>query len=311
MLLNLFLFVLLILCFLLGMLWLRSGLFKIAGSKVKKWLHFLTDNPVKGAATGTILTAFIHSSSAVMVLTVGLASSGLIPFRQTIGIMLGSNIGTTFTLEMFTLNMNYLIVPSIVIGCVMIAFKKETTRSTGMIFTGFGLIFASIQGIQWIATPLTTHPLLHAYIEKMNSHILIALLIGCILTALIQSSTVVTGVTMGFLAAQSIDLHAGIAIMLGANIGTCITAFIASLGGGIQARLTAFAHIWLNVIGVLIFIPLIPLLGTVVQRLTGSPEIQLAHASVIFNLLCSLLVLPFAYKFARFIERVHLGRQGE
>ncbi|OIU70607.1 Na/Pi symporter [Rossellomorea aquimaris] len=306
--LNLILFILLILCFLLGMLWLRSGLFNIASMKVKKWLHFLTDNPVKGAATGTVVTAFIHSSSAVMVLTVGLASSGIIPFRQTIGIMLGSNIGTTFTLEMFTLNMNYLIVPSIIIGCILIAFKKDTLRSIGFIFTGFGMIFASIQGIQWVAAPLTTHPLLHAYIEKMNDHLLTALLIGCILTAIIQSSTVVTGVTMGFLAAQSIDLHAGIAIMLGANIGTCITAFIASIGGGVQARLTAFAHIWLNVIGVLVFIPLIPLLGTIVQGLASSPDLQLAHASVIFNLICSLLVLPFAYKFAGFIERVHLRR---
>ncbi|MFL8938903.1 Na/Pi symporter [Rossellomorea oryzaecorticis] len=306
--LNLLLFILLILCFLLGMLWLRSGLFNIANMKVKKWLHFLTDTPVKGAATGTVVTAFIHSSSAVMVLTVGLASSGIIPFRQTIGIMLGSNIGTTFTLEMFTLNMNYLIVPSIIIGCILIAFKKDTLRSAGFIFTGFGLIFASIKGIQWVAEPITTHPLLHEYIDKVNNHLLIALLIGCILTAIIQSSTVVTGVTMGFLAAQSIDLHAGIAVMLGANVGTCITAFIASIGGGVQARLTAYAHIWLNVIGVMVFIPLIPLLGTIVQKLAGSPDLQLAHASVIFNLICSLLVLPFAFKFAGFIEKVHLRK---
>jgi phosphate:Na+ symporter len=306
--LNLILFILLILCFLLGMLWLRSGLFNLASMKVKKWLHFLTDTPVKGAATGTVVTAFIHSSSAVMVLTVGLASSAIIPFRQTIGIMLGSNIGTTFTLEMFTLNMNYLIVPSILTGCILIAFKNDTVRSTGFIFTGFGLIFASIQGIQWVAEPLTDHPLLHAYIEKVNDHLLTALLIGCILTAIIQSSTVVTGVTMGFLAAQSIDLHAGIAIMLGANVGTCITAFIASIGGGEQARLTAYAHICLNVIGVMVFIPLIPLLGTIVQELTGSADLQLAHASVIFNLICSLMVLPFAYKFAGFIEKIHSRR---
>ena len=91
--------------------------------------------------TGTVVTAFIHSSSAVMVLTVGLASSGLIPFRQTIGIMLGSNIGTTFTLEMFTLDMNYLIVPSMIIGCILYFFRSSQIRSSGMIFIGFGLIF--------------------------------------------------------------------------------------------------------------------------------------------------------------------------
>lgn len=302
-------FIFFILCFLFGMTWLRSGLFNIANQKIKKWLHYLTSTPIKGVMTGTIVTAFIHSSSAVMVLTVGLASSGLIPFRQTIGIMLGSNIGTTFTLEMFTLDMNYLIVPSMIIGCVLFVFRSSTLRSTGMVFVGFGLIFTSIRAIQWLATPLTTHESLKSYILQVNEHLILALLIGCILTAIIQSSTVVTGVTMGFLAAGSVDLHAGIAIMLGANVGTCITAFIASIGGGTQAKLTAYAHIWLNVIGVALFIPVIPLLGMVVQGLADSPDLQLAHASVIFNILCSLLVLPFANRFARLIEHIHLPKK--
>ncbi|MEI2665511.1 Na/Pi symporter [Rossellomorea sp. LJF3] len=302
-------FIFFILCFLFGMTWLRSGLFNIANQKIKTWLHYLTSTPVKGVMTGTVVTAFIHSSSAVMVLTVGLASSGLIPFRQTIGIMLGSNIGTTFTLEMFTLDMNYLIVPSMIIGCVLYFFRSPQIKSSGMIFIGFGLIFTSIRAIQWLATPLTTHESLRSYMIQVNEHLVLALLIGCVLTAIIQSSTIVTGVTMGFLAAGSIDLHAGIAIMLGANVGTCITAFIASIGGGIQAKLTAYAHIWLNVMGVALFIPFIPLLGSVVGTLADSADLQLAHASVLFNLICSLLVLPFANSFARLIEKVHLPKK--
>ncbi|MFI8685462.1 Na/Pi symporter [Rossellomorea sp. NPDC077527] len=302
-------FIFFILCFLFGMTWLRSGLFNIANQKIKTWLHYLTSTPLKGVMTGTVVTAFIHSSSAVMVLTVGLASSGLIPFRQTIGIMLGSNIGTTFTLEMFTLDMNYLIIPSMIIGCVLYFFKSPHVRSIGMIFVGFGLIFTSIRAIQWLATPLTTNESLHSYILQVNEHMILALLIGCVLTAIIQSSTVVTGVTMGFLAAGSIDLHAGITIMLGANVGTCITAFIASIGGGTQAKLTAYAHIWLNVIGVALFIPFIPLLSMIVRMLADSADLQLAHASVIFNILCSLLVLPFASQFAQLIETIHLQKK--
>ncbi|MCA1058002.1 Na/Pi symporter [Rossellomorea aquimaris] len=302
-------FIFFILCFLFGMTWLRSGLFNIANQKIKTWLHYLTSTPLKGAMTGTVVTAFIHSSSAVMVLTVGLASSGLIPFRQTIGIMLGSNIGTTFTLEMFTLDMNYLIIPSMIIGCVLYFFKSPHVRSIGMIFVGFGLIFTSIRAIQWLATPLTTNESLHSYILQVNEHMILALLIGCVLTAIIQSSTVVTGVTMGFLAAGSIDIHAGITIMLGANVGTCITAFIASIGGGTQAKLTAYAHIWLNVIGVALFIPFIPLLSMIVRMLADSADLQLAHASVIFNILCSLLVLPFASQFAQLIETFHLQKK--
>ncbi|BCB04876.1 Na/Pi symporter [Bacillus sp. KH172YL63] len=298
-------FIFFISCFLFGMTWLRTGLFNIANVKIKKWLHYLTNTPVKGLLTGSVVTALIHSSSAVMVLTVGLASSGLIPFRQTIGIMLGSNIGTTFTLEMFTLDMKIMIIPSMILGCVLYFFPSHTAKSTGMICLGFGLIFSSIGAIQWLAAPLATHPSVGSYIVEVNEHLLLALILGCILTATIQSSTVVTGVAMGFLAAGSIDLHAGIAIMLGANVGTCITAFIASIGGGAEAKLTAYAHIWLNVIGVALFIPAIPMLASVVHRLAESPEIQLAHASVMFNIICSLIVLPFAHKFAELIERIH------
>lgn len=178
-----------------------------------------------------------------------------------------------------------------------------------MIFVGFGLIFTSIRAIQWLATPLTTNESLHSYILQVNEHMILALFIGCVLTAIIQSSTVVTGVTMGFLAAGSIDLHAGITIMLGANVGTCITAFIASIGGGTQAKLTAYAHIWLNVIGVALFIPFIPLLSMIVRMLADSADLQLAHASVIFNILCSLLVLPFASQFAQLIETIHLQKK--
>ncbi|WP_064091446.1 Na/Pi symporter [Rossellomorea aquimaris] len=311
MLLHILAFIFFILCFLTGMTWLRTGLFNIANTKIKSVLHYLTNTATKGVFTGTIVTALIHSSSAVMVLTVGLASSGLIPFRQTIGIMLGTNIGTTFTLEMFTLNMNYLIIPSMVLGVIMYALPSPTLKSTAFICIGFGLIFTSIQAIQWLATPLTKHESLRSYILEVNEHLFLALFIGCILTATIQSSTVVTGVTMGFLAANSIDLDAGIAIMLGANIGTCITAFIASIGGGNEAKLTAYAHIWLNVLGVLFFLPLIPILRSVVQSLAHSPDLQLAHASVIFNILCSLLVLPFAHSFARFIENLHLPKKAE
>ncbi len=293
------------------MIWLRTGLFNIANEKIKKWLHYLTNSPAKGVVTGTIVTACIHSSSAVMVLTVGLVSSGFIPFRQSIGIMLGSNIGTTFTLEMFTLDMNYLIIPSIVIGFIMYWFRSTSVRSLGMVFIGFGLIFTSIRAIQWLAAPLTHSPSLRTYFFEVNDHVVLALLLGCILTAIVQSSTVITGVTMGFMAAHSIDLNAGIGIMLGANIGTCITAYMASIGGGTQAKLTAYAHIWLNVIGVLIFIPLIPIMSYLVQRVTSSPDLQLAHASVIFNISCSILVLPFANQFAQFIERIHSPKKAE
>lgn len=298
-------FILFIACFLFGMTWLRTGLFNLASDNIRRWLHYLTHTPFRGVLTGTVLTALIHSSSAVMVLTVGLASSGMIPFRQTIGIMLGSNIGTTFTLEMFTLNLNMLIIPAAVVGTILLLFGSTNGRSLGMTLVGFSLIFTAIMGIQRLAEPLTHHPAVKGYMENMDRHLFLALLVGCFLTAIIQSSTVVTGVAMGFLAAGSIGIDTGIAVMLGSNVGTCITAIMASFGGGREAKLTAYAHVWLNVIGVGLFIPFIPLLTRGVQALASAGDMQLAHASVIFNLVCSLMVLPFASGFARFVERIH------
>jgi phosphate:Na+ symporter len=125
------------------------------------------------------------------------------------------------------------------------------------------------------------------------------------MTAIIQSSTAMTGIAMGFLTTGVLQLDAGIAIVLGANIGTCITAIIASIGGGKESRMTAFAHVWLNVFGVMLFIPLIPILTNYAGLLADQMDVQLAHISVIFNVAISLIVLPFATKFGEMILYLH------
>jgi phosphate:Na+ symporter len=129
------------------------------------------------------------------------------------------------------------------------------------------------------------------------------------MTAIIQSSTAMTGIAMGFLTAGLLQLDAGIAIVLGANIGTCITAIIASIGGGKESRLAAFAHVWLNVFGVLLFIPLIPFLSEKAYLLASQRDVQLAHISVIFNVVTSIMVLPFATKFGEMILYIHGKRR--
>ncbi len=301
---NTILFILLIGVFLFGMSLLRAGLYNISNEKMENILYKLTSTPVKGMLTGMVLTALIHSSSAVMVITVGLVASRLIPFKQTIGIMLGANIGTTFTLELFTLNMNFMILPAIGVGAIFYLVKKQTYKSIGQSLIGFGLIFLAIDCIQKVASPLANSPSIHALLTNINDSIFLSLMAGTFMTAVIQSSTVVTGVAMGLLASSVLSLPTGIAIMLGANVGTCITAFIASIGGGLEAKRTAYAHIWLNILGVLVFVPFIPYLGTFVSFVADEPNVQLAHASVLFNVICSLLILPFAYRFSRFIERI-------
>ncbi|MBU8916501.1 Na/Pi symporter [Bacillus sp. FJAT-29953] len=299
------LFVLCILIFIFGMTIIRFGLFNLSANKLKSWLIKLTSTPLKGMLTGTFITALLQSSSAVMVITIGLISARIMTFPQSIGIILGTNIGTTFKTELITFDIDAVLVPFAIIGAILILFPNKKARSIGMLLFGIASVFTAMKGFERLAEPLTSMNVIHQFILSINDNILMSLLTGTIITAIIQSSTAMTGITMGFLTAGLLQLDAGIAIVLGANIGTCITAIIASIGGGKESKLAAYAHVWLNVFGVLLFIPLIPLLTENAPLLAARKDVQLAHISVIFNVVSSLLVLPFATKFGEMILFLH------
>ncbi|MDN3018582.1 Na/Pi symporter [Paenibacillus sp. BSR1-1] len=299
------LFVLCILLFIFGMTIIRFGLFNLSANKLKTWLIKLTSSPLKGMLTGTFVTALLQSSSAVMVITIGLISAKIMTFPQSIGIILGTNIGTTFKTELITFNLDAILVPLAICGAVLILFKNKKARSIGMLTFGIASVFTAMKGFELLAHPLTSMDFINKFILSINDNIFLSLLTGTIITAIIQSSTAMTGIAMGFLTAGSLQLDAGIAIVLGANIGTCITAVIASIGGGKESRLAAFAHVWLNVIGVLLFIPLIPTLTDHALILANRKDVQLAHISVIFNVVSSMLILPFATKFGEMILFLH------
>ncbi|MDQ0197245.1 Na/Pi symporter [Neobacillus ginsengisoli] len=299
------LFVLCILLFIFGMTIMRFGLFNLSADNLRLWLIKLTSSPIKGMITGTIITALLQSSTAVMVITIGLISAGIMNFPQSIGIILGTNIGTTFKTELITFNLDSILVPLAISGALLILFKNKKARSIGMLLFGIASVFTAMKGFELLAHPLTSLPFINKFILSINDSILFSLLTGAIITAIIQSSTAMTGIAMGFLTAGLLQLNAGIAIMLGANIGTCITAVIASIGGGKESRLAAYAHVWLNIFGVLLFIPLIPILTNHAAFLASHKDVQLAHISVIFNVATSLLVLPFATKFGEMLLFLH------
>lgn len=303
--LYLFLFILLILLFIIGMTILRTGLFNSSAESLKFWLVKLTGTPLRGMLVGTIVTGILQSSSAVMVITIGLISARMLSFRQSIGIILGTNIGTTFTTEFITFEINALIVPMVIIGAILILVSSHVARSIGMIFLGLSFIFTAMNGFELLAEPLSSLPFMDQTIINLNNSHLLGVVAGIILTAIIQSSTATTGIVMGFLSGNVLGIDTGISIMLGANIGTCITGYIASIGSGEESKLCAYAHIWLNIIGVIVFYPFITLLSDMALVLADKPEVQLAHISVIFNCISSILVLPFAYKFGGFIIRTH------
>jgi phosphate:Na+ symporter len=291
--------------FLYGMTILRTGLYQLSHNKMESYLSKLTDSPWKGLLIGTVVTAIMQSSSAVMVITIGLVSAGMLTFRQTIGIILGANIGTTFTTEWMTLDLGYLVLPLLLLGALLLVTKHVTTFSIGACLFGLGCIFTAMNGFENLAKPLASFPIISSLFTLTNEHELIGIGFGAVLTAIIQSSTATTGITMGLLNEDLLTLSASTAIILGANIGTCLTAYIASIGGGREARLSAFAHIWLNIFGVVLFIPFIHLLGKVAIAFTSLPDVQLAHISLIFNISSSLLALPLAGILATFIIKVH------
>ncbi|MFS0861611.1 Na/Pi symporter [Fredinandcohnia sp. 179-A 10B2 NHS] len=299
------LFAVFIAIFLFGMTVMRTGLYNLTGDKIKVWLIRFTDNPIKGLLTGTIITAIIQSSSAVMVLVIGLIAAGYLTFKQSIGIILGTNIGTTFTTEIITFDIYEGIIPLLIIGFLCLFINNQQVFSFGGFIFGLGCMFVAMNGFEQLARPISEFPSIHTFFQRTNESELFGVGIGTVLTAIIQSSTATTGIIMGFMNEKLLSLDAGIAVLLGANIGTCITAFIASIGSRHEAKLAAYAHIWINLIGVALFFPFINVLGTIATLLTSLPDVQIAHVSFIFNVLTSLLFLPFTGLLNKFILKVH------
>ncbi|MGP7819040.1 Na/Pi symporter [Niallia sp. 01092] len=299
------LFILLILLFIFGMTLLRTGLFHLSSQSLKIWLERLTDKPWKGMIISIIITSILQSSSAVMVLTIGLISAGALTFPQSIGIILGTNIGTTFTTEFITVNIDNFLLPLAVIGVFFILVNKKKMRSIGCVLFGIAIVFTTMRGFKYFANIVQHQPFIENFLFYLSDRTLLAVFVGIILTALIQSSTATIGIIMGFLTAGLLPIETGIAVMLGSNIGTCITSYLASVGAERGARLSAYAHIWLNIGGVVLFYPFLSLLKQIVEALTPIKDVQLAHASLLFNVVTSLLVLPFAPHFGRWIMKMH------
>nr|WP_228485538.1 Na/Pi symporter [Anoxybacillus caldiproteolyticus] len=280
--------------FLLGMFMMKSGLYSLSAQQLKQWLLRFTKTPLQGFLTGIVVTALLQSSSAVMVITVGLVTTGYFTFRQSIGIILGSNIGSTITTEIITLDLGKSIIPMLLLGALLVFFVRHRfTLSVGMTIVGIACLFFAMDGFRQLAEPLSTYPVVNEWLRKTNDSALLGIGIGAVLTSIIQSSAATIGIAMSFLVEQLLTLPAGIAILLGANIGTCVTGLLASIGSSREAKLTAYTHLWFNVIGVTAFYFFIEPLASFTKTLSAAPDVQLAHVSVLFNVICSVVALPF------------------
>jgi len=289
-----------IMLFLLGMQVMRIGLFRLSGDRLQEFLYRFTKTPYHGFLSGSIATLFLQSSSAVSVITIGLVNTNLLSFYQSIGIILGTNLGTVATVELISLNIGRWVIVMLLLGALLVLIPKQTFRSIGLFIGGFAIIFLGMDALQMISVPLQRSSFMQAIIALPEHQLIVGILVGIIITSIIQSSSATTAMIMGMMYYQGIPLPFGIAVILGSNIGTCITAILASIGGSVQGKQVAAAHVLLNLIGVVIFYPLIYPLANFLQELTPYPPTQIAHAQLIFNLISSLIVLPFARPFAIF-----------
>jgi phosphate:Na+ symporter len=306
----LILFVINVSIFLIGMLLLKFGLYFMSARKLKTWLTKFTTTPLQGFIAGTVITALLQSSSAVMVMTIGLVTARYLTFRQSLGIILGANIGSTVTTEIITLDIAKGSISLCIIGSLLVLFSRgRMFYSLGIIFVGFACAFFAMDGFQQSAKPLSLHPNVHELLMNTNDSSLFGIIVGTVLTSIIQSSAATLGIAMGFLTEHIITLPAGIAILLGANIGTCVTGLLASIGSSNEAKLAAYTHLWFNIIGVIAFYPFIHSLALLAGKLANAPDLQLAHISVLFNVICSVVALPFTHWIEKWILFLH-GKKG-
>lgn len=263
----------------------------------------MTDHPIKGLIVGTLSTALLQSSSLVTVIVISLTMTGLLQFRQTIGIILGANIGTTVTGLIATFDIGELKFILLAFGIFLIFLPFQRTFVIGTVLFGIGCIFISMDGFNKLAEPLQSVEVINNILLMVNHSIGASLLFGALFSTLCQSSSATILIAMGFINHGSLALDSAICIMIGANIGTCTTALIACIDSTSAARWTAYTHTLFNLFGAILFVPFISLFTSFILTFVSEPDSQLAYSSIIFNIITALLALPFANLYGQWVER--------
>lgn len=293
-----------IVAFIGGLRVMRHGLEGMAQGRLTKLLGKLVANPTRGIATGAVTTALLQSSAALTAITVGLVAAGSLTFRDALSVVLGANVGSTITPQLLNLNLWGLVIPALCAGIIFILTRKPRLFRPGQALVGFACIFIALKALKVSLEPLASSSWFHTGLQHAGNHLALAVAIGCAGSAMIQSSTATTLIAMTLAADGLIPTTGGIAIMLGANIGTCLTSIIAAIGTTRPAAQVALAHVILNVGGVLILFPFLVPFSAWMSSITPDVAQQIANANTIFNIACTLAVWPFTQSFARMIEHL-------
>ena len=307
--------------FLYGMNSMSDALQKAAGEKMKKILEFLTKNPIMGVLAGALVTAVLQSSSATTVMVIGFVSAGLMSLPQAISVIFGANIGTTMTAQLMAFKITDYIYPIIFVGFMLyFASKKEKVKNVGLVIFSFGLLFEGIEIMGSVMKPLANSPIFVELMAKVADIPVLGVMLGAVMTLVVQSSSATIAVLQNFASQPGPDgvtsvigLAGAIPILFGDNIGTTITALLASIGQSKNAKRTALAHSIFNITGSIVFLFLIPVLAKFVQFISPKgPEVevisrQIANAHTTFNVVCTLVWLPLIPLMVKIVTTIVRG----
>ncbi len=288
--------------FLFGIKLMSEALQYLAGDRMRTLIGSLTKTPIRGVFIGALVAMLIQSSSGTTVMTVSFVHAGLMTLKQAVGVIMGANIGTTVTAQIVAFKVKDFALPVIGFGVLLVLFgrsKRQKYVGNGMV--GFGLLFLGMQTMENSMAFLRDRKDLFL---AFGTNPLLGLLVGTVVTMIVQASSATIGLTMAMAAQGLLSLDAAIPILLGDNIGTTITAVLASLGSNRSAKQAAVVHVLFNVIGAAIFLLCLPLFRQIILSTSGDISRQIANAHTIFNVSNTLLFLPFASVFVWLARRI-------
>lgn len=292
--------------FLYGMKLMSDGLENIAGEKLKSILEKITSNKIMGVLVGTIVTAIIQSSSAITVMVVSFVNAGLMTLGQATGVILGSNIGTTITAQMVSLNLEVIAPIFIGIGAIVIVVtKNKKVKDLAYIALGFGVLFMGMGLMSSSLKPVSELAIFNKFILLVGKNSILGVLIGILITAILQSSSATTGILVALAVSGNLDMSVAFPIILGCNIGTCITAILAGLTANRIAKKAALLHLFFNIFGTILFLPFSDKVVMIVQYLTpDNVARQVANAHTIFNVVITIFILPISKYFVKLVNKI-------
>jgi phosphate:Na+ symporter len=289
--------------FLYGMTLTSTGLQKASGSALKSIIHKLTANPLFGMLVGILVTFLIQSSTATTIILVSLVGANLMTLAQSIGVILGADVGTTLTVQLIAFKITSYALFFIAVGFALsFLAKRPRMKSLGQIIMGFGMIFFGIHIMTTTMEPVREYEGIRQILLSFGRNPFLGLIVAAVLTVITNSSAATIGLVLSLAMQGMIPLQASVPLILGANIGTCSTALLATIGAPTDAKRVGVAHVLFKFLGVILILPFLGPFTDLVSSTSIDPARQIANAHTLFNVGIAVVFLPFAKPFARLIE---------